>query len=266
MSRYQNVELSAPRYEIAGLRYLTFRSEALGRRGDVTLFIPPGCESESGLPAVLLLHGVYNSHWAWSMQGGAHTTALAMIEQGEIDPIVLIMPSDGLWGDGSGYLPHSSGDSEKWVMEDVVGCCSEVVPCLSQHSRLFIAGQSMGGHAALRLGSKYASLVAGFSAHSSVTELKHLLPFVQEPLSAYGEVAKSIESLPLYWLKKNCAILPGFRFDCGTHDELIQANRELHRSLEEAGISHVYEEFEGTHDWEYWREHIADSLRFFNSI
>src|SRR3712207_4388095 len=119
MGLYRNVELSDPRYEAGGLRHLTFRSEALGRRGDVTIFVPPGLEGARGLAAVLLLHGVYNSHWAWSMQGGAHVKALDLIERGEIAPVVLLMPSDGLWGDGTGYLPHPAADYERWVMEDV---------------------------------------------------------------------------------------------------------------------------------------------------
>lgn len=262
MSGYRNVEISDPRYEAGGLRLLTFRSEALGRRGDVTVFVPPGCEGERGLPAILLLHGVYNSHWAWSMQGGAHVTALSLIEKGEIEPVVLLMPSDGLWGDGSGYLSHPSADYERWVMEDVVGCCRETLSCLGPESQLFVAGQSMGGYGALRLGAKYAGNVAAFSAHSSVTDPRQLAAYVTESLSLYGEAAQGEESLPLYWLKKNREILPPFRFDCGTGDDLIAANRRLHRSLVEAGIGHVYEEFEGGHNWEYWREHICDTLRF----
>jgi putative tributyrin esterase len=265
MGPYRNVEISDPRYEAGGLRHLTFRSEALGRRGDVTLFVPPGCEGERGLPAVLLLHGVYNSHWAWSMQGGAHVAALSLMEKGEIAPVVLLMPSDGLWGDGSGYLPQPSADYERWVMEDVVGCCRETVSCLGPESQLFVAGQSMGGYGALRLGAKYAARVAAFSAHSAVTDPRQLAPYVTEPLSLYGEAAQDEEALPLYWLKKNREFLPPFRFDCGTDDELIVANHKLHRSLTEAGISHVYEEFAGGHNWDYWREHISDTLRFLHS-
>ncbi|MDB6118450.1 MAG: esterase, partial [Verrucomicrobiaceae bacterium] len=46
-------------------------------------------------------------------------------------------------------------------------------------------------------------------------------------------------------------------------DFLLEPNRLLHQQLAEAGIIHEYEEFGGTHDWPYWNEHLADSLRFF---
>jgi enterochelin esterase-like enzyme len=265
VNRYRNVELSDPRYETGGLRHLTFRSEALGRRGDVTIFVPPGCESARRLPLVVLLHGVYGSHWTWAMRGGAHATALALIEGGRMAPSVILMPSDGMWGDGAGYLPHPDADYERWVMDDVVGCCSEVVACVDGRSPLFLAGQSMGGYGALRLGAKYAERVAAFSAHSSVTDPRQLARYVSEPLELYGEAALGEDALPLRWMELRRDRLPPFRFDCGREDALIESNRELHRSLDGLGVGHVYEEFEGGHDWDYWREHVADTLLFFDS-
>jgi enterochelin esterase-like enzyme len=32
------------------------------------------------------------------------------------------------------------------------------------------------------------------------------------------------------------------------------------------GIDHTYEEFEGSHSWAYWSEHLKDTLRFFGGI
>jgi putative tributyrin esterase len=262
MGRYRSVELSDPRYEREHLRHLTFKSPALGGRGDVTLFVPPGCEEGESLPLILLLHGVYGSHWSWSLKGGAHRTALALVEKGRLRPAVIAMPSDGLWGDGSGYLPHTSADFEKWIVEDVVGCVTETFPFLSGGSDLLIAGLSMGGYGALRLGAKYAHRFRGISAHSSLTHPGQLERFVEEPSASYT-TPRGEEAGVLYWLKKNRDILPPVRFDCGTGDELIRENRELHRELTRAGVPHQYFEFEGDHSWVYWQEHVSDTLLFF---
>jgi putative tributyrin esterase len=265
MSRYRNVEVSDPQYEKEHLRYLTFKSDALRTRGDVTIFVPPGCEGAQSLPLVLLLHGVYGSHWSWAMRGGAHVTALRLIERQEIQPLVILMPSDGLWGDGSAYLPHAAADYERWVMEDVIGCSSEVVSCIDSHSPLFIGGLSMGGYGALRLGAKYPERVSGFSGHSSVTDPRQLMQFVEEPLSFFGRAAQSEEALPLYWIARHRDRLPPFRFDCGIDDALVEENRTLHQELTQLGIPHEYAEFAGGHNWDYWREHIKDTLLFFNT-
>lgn len=264
MRNYRTIELSDPQFERDCLRLLTFKSPALKGRGDVTIFVPPGCEEAESPPLILLLHGVYGSHWAWTLKGGAHLTALELIEQKLIRPVVIAMPSDGLWGDGTGYLPHRTADFETWIMEDVVGCVTEVVPCLNAQSELFIAGLSMGGYAALRLGAKYARRVKGISAHSSLTHPHQLAHFVEEPVAAYGAAAE--EKLhALYWMKRNRDFLPPLRFDCGTSDSLIEENRKLHRELTTDNIPHQYFEFEGEHSWDYWRGHIKDTFLFFEN-
>ena len=263
MGEYLNVELSDPEFERDHLRLLTFKSPALKGRGDVTIFVPPGCEEKEGLPLILLLHGVYCSHWAWALKGGAHLTALGLIEQRLMAPAVIAMPSDGLRGDGTGYLPRQSADYERWIMEDVVGCVTQALPCLAPRSDLFIAGLSMGGYGALRLGAKYAARVKGISAHSSVTHPDQLARFTEEPVWADGESPRPDWDV-LYWMKAHKEKLPPLRFDCGAGDDLIEENRQLHRDLEANGIPHQYFEFEGGHSWPYWREHVRDTLLFFS--
>ncbi|MEI6357281.1 MAG: hypothetical protein WCP53_09280, partial [Verrucomicrobiota bacterium] len=103
---FRTVEISDPRFEVEGLRFVTVQSPAIGGRVDLALFVPPQARGLEGVPVVILLHGVYGSHWAWAFNGGAHRTAARMIEAKELPPVVLAMPSDGLWNDGSGYVPH----------------------------------------------------------------------------------------------------------------------------------------------------------------
>ena len=263
MGRYRTIEISDPLFEGDNLRLLTFKSPSLGGRGDVTLFVPPECEDGENLPLLLLLHGVYGSHWAWSLKGGAHRTARRLIGQKLINPLVIAMPSDGLWGDGTGYLPHRSADYESWIVNDVVGCVTDMIPCLGGRSKLFIAGLSMGGYGALRLGAKYARKFSGVSGHSSMTHHGQLSRFVEEPMASYRLTREEEESGVLYWMRRNRETLPPVRFDCGTDDDLIEENRGLHRDLTAENIPHQYFEFEGGHTWEYWQRHLSDTLLFF---
>ena len=97
------------------------------------------------MPIAFLLHGVYGSHWAWIYKGGIHQTAIQLIKEDHIRPMVLVMPSDGLWNDGSGYLPHPNRNYEKWIINDVFHTTIETVEYANTNSPLFIAGLSMGG-------------------------------------------------------------------------------------------------------------------------
>ncbi len=261
---FRTTEISDPAFEANNLRFITVKTPRLKGRGDICVFVPP-VPREQHLPLVILLHGVYGSAWVWTQKAGVHITAMQMIKQQQIQPMVIAMPSDGLWGDGSGYLPHDGYDFEHWIVEDVPAAIRENIPLVSEHSPLFISGLSMGGFGALRLGAKYGSKFKGVSAHSAITDVAQMSLFVEEHPSHYQSedqaarsVWASIQAYPEH--------LPPLRFDCGTADQLISYNRSLHQQLEIAGISHIYEEFAGGHEWTYWQQHIRETLLYFQGI
>lgn len=243
---------------------MTVKSPALSRRGDLSFYVPPQAQSVGCEGLAILLNGVYNSHWGWLYHAGVHRTAQRLIQAGLIRPMVLAMPSDGLWGDGSAFIAHGAEDAERWVMEDVVEACTLAVPQLSPSPKLFLCGLSMGGFGALRLGAKYASAVSGISVHSAITHISQMTQFVEEPLSSYTSTVESLETLdPLYWMRRNRGTLPPLRMDCGLEDQLLEANRDFHQSLLEEQVEHSYEEFPGGHAWPYWELHVEKTLLFF---
>ena len=259
----KNLELSEDGPLLDGLSFLTVKSRSLRGRADITLFVPEQARGLRNVPLVILLHGVHGSHWAWSIKGGAHRTAQRLINQGRIPPLVLAMPSDGLRGDGSGYLPFPNQNIEKWIVEDVPRAVARGAACLSGKSPLFLCGLSMGGFGALRIGAKYPALYRGISGHSSVTHFEQMLKFVEKGLALHTPAQ---DCSVLEAMLRHRATLPPIRFDCGTEDSLLKHNRQLHRDLEAHGIAHHYEEFPGGHDWNYWSAHLEDSLRFFREI
>jgi len=261
---FASVELSDPRFERDGLRMISVRSGALGRRADLCFWAPPLSTSSTTLPLLILLHGSGGSAWSWALNGGAHLTAARLIDTGEIAPVALAMPSDGLWGLGSGYVPHADADYERWIVEEVAAAAALADDRVADSSPLTIAGLSMGGFGALRLGAKYPDRFRGISAHSAVTTLGRLAESTGDHLEALPSFAQP-DGTALHWLEVNAGRLPPLRFDCGNDDPLLPSNRGLHAALEARGIEHQYEEFAGGHDWPYWRLHLADSLRFLDA-
>ncbi len=244
-----------------GLDFITVKSNALKKRADLTVYTPQNIKGV--LPIVILLHGVYGSHWAWTMKGKVHETAQKLMDEGQIKPMILVMPSDGLYGDGSGYVPHKTENYEKWIVEDVIQVLKEQIPQATDESSIFITGLSMGGFGALRLGAKYPSVFRAFSGLSSITHFNQLSKFVSD----FDDLKENVveQDGVLEFLIKNKDILPPFRFDCGNEDILIEYNRKLHKDLIINDIPHIYKEFSGGHTWDYWAEHIAETLLFFDS-
>jgi putative tributyrin esterase len=242
-----------------GVRLLTLHSPALRRRADVTLFLPTA-DVNRPLALLILMHGVYGSHWNWWALGDLPSTAAEMMSKGEIAPMAIAMPSDGLWSDGSGYIAHKHFDAESWIIDDVPNGVRHFFP-QAQTEKVFLAGLSMGGYGALRIGAKHASRVAAISAHSPVTNLTDLSQHVRGRIAT--DLAAGVRDADiLHWMSHNRAHLPPIRFDCGADDPLLASNRALNVALTEAGIPHTYEEHPGGHDWAYWKTHVRRTLRF----
>ncbi|REE00202.1 alpha/beta hydrolase [Marinoscillum furvescens] len=261
-SSFRTIELSDPENERDGLRFMTIKTPNLAGRGDLCVFVPEVPEGTTGLPICILLHGVYGSAWIWGMKGQAHLTAQRMIHDEEIRPMILAMPSDGLWGDGSAYFGHQGKHFDRWIVEDVPLAIRENIPQADASSELCIGGLSMGGYGALSLGSRFPEKFKAISGHSSITVLDEMKFFVEEPLDEYTancDTPNVIDSITA-----NRDRLPALRFDCGVDDELITGNRTLHQQLQQAAIPHTYEEFAGGHEWPYWQEHLAKTLTFFD--
>jgi enterochelin esterase-like enzyme len=261
---FTRISVSDPEFESEGLRFVTIQSPALRGRGDITLYVPLSAGSRD-VPLVILLHGVYGSHWDWAYKGGAHHVAHTLIAHGDIGPAVLAMPSDGLRGYGTAYTRQRNADFERWIAEDVIHGVAEALQRTMVWPAVFIAGLSMGGFGALRLGARYPDRFRGMSAHSSVTHIQQMSRFHEDGIASY-QFEPDDDGSVLAALLATREALPSFRFDCGEDDALIGGNRALHKALEEAAIPHVYQEFAGGHSWAYWRVHLRDTLRFFDRL
>ena len=259
MSKFKTVEIAETQFIRDNLYFMTVKSKHLKGRGNLSFFVPD--TEKKNLPLVILLHGVYGSSWSWAYSGGAHITAQEMIDSGEIPEVILAMPSDGLQGDGTGYVNHGDKNFEKWIVKDVVAATKVLTEQFTGKSKIYICGLSMGGFGAIRIGAKHCDFFSGISAHSSATEFSLLDQFMEGDV--WSKLDPDLEDYsPIYWLKKNKDSLPPLRFDCGVDDFLLDGNRKLHKQLEEEGIEHIYEEFPGEHTWDYWQLHLRDSLKF----
>jgi putative tributyrin esterase len=243
----------------AGFDYFTVKSKALDQRADVSVYNPEG--DFENLPVVILLHGVYGSHWAWSLKGRVHEVLEKGIKSGELPAMMLVMPSDGLFQDGSGYLKHKKADYEKWIVEDIPLLLKEAYAEVNANSPFFITGLSMGGYGALRLGAKNPQLFSAFSGLSSIINFSEMAQFVEDYEGLKSSVI-SHENVGDILLKNKQNLKP-FRFDCGDEDNLYPANVALHQLLKKEKIEHEFYTYPGAHTWDYWEKNIKETLRFF---
>ncbi len=261
----RRVEASNCAYTPLNHKWLTVNTEHLRGRGDIALYNVN--VSGSDVPLIILLHGAHASHWSWMYSGGVHQTYGALKDSHAVSDFVLVMPSDGLSGDATGYLPLTDGNYERWIVCDVVETVMQVVPCVGRNSRIYLGGISMGGYAALRLGAKFPGMFAAISCHSPVVALSALDAFgyVDRPDKPKGLIDAEDADI-VNWIARSAHQLPPIQIDCGKSDPLIDSIREFHRALVELRVAHDYAEFPGGHDWSYWARHVGDSLLLFDRI
>lgn len=254
--KFRTVDISDAQFEPDGVRHVTVKSPALGRRADLSIY----SSGDGPLPAVVLLHGVYGSHWGWTRSGGAHRTLQRLVDAGEVQPVVLVMPSDGLLGDGSAYV----NDAETWIVDEVLAAARCAVPGAGDGG-VCIAGLSMGGFGALRLAAKFPNRYLAAAGMSSITHLDQMKIFVEEDVASTYPVPFDEHDVAELLIAGRDHALPALRIDCGRSDLLIEQNRALHAALDAAAIAHEYVEYDGGHEWGYWRDHIDDVFRFFDT-
>jgi len=264
-TRFRTVRSSDPTHLAPGLRFLTISSPALRGRGDVAVHLTPHIDVPTDVPVVIMLHGVYGSFWNWPLAGGAHLTLDRLVRAGQVRPMVLVSPSDGLRGEGTAYLPHPDADYESWIMDDVVDAVTECIGPVTADSPLLLGGNSMGAFGAARLGTRHSSRVAGIAMHSAITHLDQLAQFTVADIGTAAAVAVDDRDLVTSFASSGASTPPVF-LDCGSDDFLAGANHDLHEALVQLGIHHEYEVCDGAHDWATWSNRIEHSLVFFEAV
>ena len=124
----------------------------------------------------------------------------------------------------------------------------------------------MGGYGALKLALKFPRMFCSVVGHSGALGAGHrplredLAPqlrliYGENPVGGKDDLWAIVE-------KTDRDNLPTIRIDCGIDDGLLEANKAFHRHLLDLHIEHEYEEFPGSHNWDFWDTHIQEAIRF----
>ena len=258
------VEVSFPSYSLR--RSVTFRALIPIDRSFV-----PGQETrfDSGkLPTLYMLHGYSGDQndfltmtdiWRYSIELG----------------LAVIFPS----GENSFYLEDTElGISHsRLVGKELVDFTRSMFPLSDRREDTYIGGISMGGYGALINGLRYPDTfsrilsMSGAYVAMDVADRKEAFDdgvsdgAHKERIFGNPECLRRTDKDPRFLMEQLVASggkVPEIRLCCGTEDFLIEVNRKLHRYLEEHGISHVYEEGPGIHDWDYWEPRLRPGLEW----
>ena len=214
-------------------------------------------KSDLHFNTLFLLHGYGGNYMDWQ----SHTDLRPFSDQFQF---VIVCP-DG--GPNSWYLdsPVDQDSQYETFMID------EFIPWLENNYRIndiAITGLSMGGHGALYLSIRHPELFSAASSMSGGVDLRHSTKSwdIAQKLGPYEKFPNRWKQYSIVGIISNLETLTfPILIDCGTDDFFIDINRELHQMLIDAEIKHVYTEFPGAHNWEYWVNALNYHLFYFQN-
>ncbi len=206
-----------------------------------------------------LLHGLSDDGTSWLRH--------SRIEQyAEKFGVVVVMPSVGrsMYCDnvlGQNYFTHITEELPRYL---------ELVLGLSRKREdNFVAGLSMGGMGAAKVGLSYPERYFAVGMFSGVLDIgplvfvlnkdiKNEFPFL---ISALEDVDHSpLNPVTLLDAEKDKDLK--MYLACGLQDDLLITNYNFKERADELGIA-IHCVFEdGTHEWEFWNRHVKSFLEF----
>jgi len=241
-----------------------------GAQRKVQVYLPPSYSRPDSAgrtyPVVYMLHGWPGSEGNWFGLAHGAETADSMIANHTIPEVILVSPNgsgEGLLG-RSLYLNSFDGSSRvaDYIVNDVVDWTDEHFRTRRDPRMRGLIGLSDGASAAVILVFRRPDRFGACGGHSGDYRLTRDWTIHKVLGPEPGSTRILEESSPTLVADTVAVRLAGhpIYFDCGTSDESLADNREFHRTLDSLGIAHTYREFSGTHNWEYWRTHLHESL------
>jgi len=125
----------------------------------VSLYLPPGYDSGTRrYPVLYLLHGYTGTDQGWMTPSyvGLPEVMDHLLDHHKIEPMIVVMPNSFNRFAGSFYANSElSGGWEDYIVQDLVGYIDAHYRTLATADSRGIAGHSMGGYGALRLGMQH---------------------------------------------------------------------------------------------------------------
>lgn len=235
----------------------SYKSQVLGASRTYGVSLPPNYEQnlQERYPVIFLLHGGHGDPTDWfGKKGSALTTIQQLYATNKLPPSIIITPDGNDKRGSSPYFDPQYFDGPNGKISTAIG--DELVKVVQKRYRTLptpdfwaIGGLSSGGWGAINIGLHNLNSFAVLFSHSG-----------------YFVDASGAQNSPMQYIKtlspeayKHLRIY----LDAGKNDTLeLKEAKQFSQVLSQLRISYQFNEFPGGHTWNYWRQHLADSLTF----
>ena len=253
------------------LIHCNFYSEVLQLCSSIYVILPESKRSSDGkliskrkrkYPTLYLLHGRSDDHTIWQRRTSIERYVA------DID-LAVVMPAV----ERSFYADMAHG-LRYWtyVSEELPTLVRSLFPLSDRREDNFVAGLSMGGYGAFKLGMTYPDRYAAAASLSGALDIASLakpdIPEIHEEFKRIFGNSRRIKGSPndLFSLAKQLteskfADIPLYQW-CGTEDVLHWFNLRFRDHAKSLGMNLTYEDGPGEHEWGAWDRQIQRVLEW----
>lgn len=260
--------LGAPLARAGNLSEKTFDAAVLQRPWTYEIYLPRDyAQSDRRYPVIYLLHGFNDVPLSWAAKIGVLDTADRLIDRGLMQPCILVMPSAGR----SWYIDGPE-KMETAFINDLIPQIDRNYRTVAERSGRMVAGLSMGGYGAMRLGLRHPDM---FSAMALMS------PAIYTPDPPFISAARIA---PVF---QTDGVFDSARWRAMNYPHLLDGFAKAHQPLRlqliaglqdpygtDAAATNFYDAWRsygwpaelklrpGAHDFKLWRETLPEALRF----
>jgi putative tributyrin esterase len=241
-------------------------SESLEVGTSITVVLPQATRQQIGVesvavpahgwPVLYLLHGLSDDHSAWVRYTSVERYATAA-------GLAVVMPAAGR----SFYADEAHGHAYwSWISEELPRLVTEMFRVSPRPQDTYVAGLSMGGYGALKLGLTHPGRFAAVASLSGAVDVRGLAdrPERSEIVDRVfdGSFAAGDDLYELL-ASAEAADVPPLYLGCGTEeDRLMEANTRLAEQADAAGMDVTTDFRPGDHEWGLWDAMLPDVIEW----
>ncbi len=230
--------------------YYFAQSTGLTRRCFV--YTPPDYDTNltARYPVLYLQHGMGEDARGWATQGRVGFILDNLIAEGKAKPMLVVMDDGGITPGAMGG-PRKGGGPNFWdkfgqvLIEDIIPMIDSTYRTIPDREHRAMAGLSLGGTQTMEITQAHLDQFGYIGVFSAP------FGFPQVPNGFNGSLGD-----PTAFAKQVKVLFISY----GTAGDLAaRGTQAFHRTLEQAGIKHVYYESPGTsHEWLTWRRSLHE--------
>jgi enterochelin esterase-like enzyme len=233
-------------------------SPILQRQMTYRVYLPPdyfSTEEYRHYPTLYMLHGAGGNYTEWS-DSLLPEQLDAMIVTGLVQPMIVVMPDGGErtywanWDEGPQWSDY--------MAYDVVTEVDSRYRTSAFAAGRAIGGLSMGGLGAMQVAMRHPEIFGVIGAHSPSIRLE------PDPELWFLSPVSFLTHNPIWLASYPSSQNMTYWLDVGTDDWWRPNIEELRDALLAAHLNLTYRVFPGTHEAEYWIDHVPDYLRFYS--